>query len=422
MTARIPRALVLIVGLGLASYAQAQTPNCEDDAAVGPNRVYILAADTQVPLLRKLGKLLRAQKAPLTIVYTPNGSCSNLTYVNQDTFTPNAKAGGTFYIPADPNYDPKTTPPSCTPAATQKPDLAISIVFPDATNCPSAPPTPATVTVTEGPVQAMLFAVPGGVSTAAGSTQRTITAEEAYLVTGLGPLAAMAPPWSDPAFVYGRPASKGTQISIGASIGVPASKWKLLMDAMHTVDQSSMVATLIASHLSDGHAEQAIGILGAEIYDQAANRANLHSLAFRAFGQYRSYWPDSSPTSFDKRNVRDGHYPIWSYVHYLVPQAGGAARNANAQKLVDMLVGKPIALDPAFEPLDEVIGAGLVPACAMKVTRTAEGGPLSLATPTEPCECYYEAKVPMGATACTACTDDSTCGAKKCRHGYCEAN
>lgn len=423
MPRRSCRALTLTLALAVAASARAQsTPNCEDDTNVGPNRVYILAADTQVPVLKALGKQLRAQATPITIVYTPNGSCSNLTYTNNDTFTPNATAGGTFFIPADPNWDPKTSPvPSCTPSATQKPDLGISIVFPDSTNCPQAPPIPSTVKVVQGPVQAFVFAVPGGVGTSMGSTQKTITAEEAYLLMGLGPMMSMTPPWDDPTFVYGRPASKGTQISIGANIGVPASKWKLLMDAMHQIDQSTAVATAIAAHLSDGNAEKTIGILGAEIYDQTTNRANLHSLAFRAFQQIRSYWPDSTPTSFDKRNLRDGHYPLWSYVQYLVPQSGGAARNANAQAIVDMLVGNAVTLNPAFEPLDLVISAGLVPACAMKVSRAVEGGPEALFTPAEPCGCYYESKVPMGATSCTPCTDNTPCGSGMCRHGYCEA-
>ena len=148
----------------------------------------------------------------------------------------------------------------------------------------------------------------------------------------------------------------------------------------------------------------------------------VHSLAFRAFKQLKSYWPDSTPTTFDKRNVRDGHYPIWSYVEYLAPQAaGGGALNPNAQEIVDLLVGNAVATSPAFEPLDLVINAGLVPACAMKVSRSAEGGDLSPATPSQPCGCYYEAKVPMGSTTCTACTDDTPCGGGKCRHGYCEA-
>jgi hypothetical protein len=408
----------------LGGVARAQQA-CEDDVNVGPNRVYIQAADTQVPVLKALGKQLRAQSTPITIIYTPNGSCSNITYLYSGAnFTPNATAGGTFYVPGDPAWDPKTSPvPTCTPPATPvKPDLGISIVFPDVTDCPSAPAKPANVAVTQGPVQAMVFAVPGGVGSGMGSTQTTITAEEAYLLMGLGATMAMAAPWSDPNFVYGRPASKGTQISIGANIAVPASKWKLLADPMHMIDQSSAVATAIASHLSDGNAEKTLGILGVEVYDQSTNRANLHALAFRAFKQLKSYWPDSSPTAFDKKNVRDGHYPLWSYVQYIAPTGGNAmALNPNAQTIIDMLAGNTVTTNPPFEPLDLEVGNGLVPACAMKVTRTVEGGPQSLAAPAQPCGCYYDSKVPMGTTNCTSCSGTSTCASGTCRHGYCEA-
>ncbi|HEY1585438.1 MAG TPA: hypothetical protein VGH63_07085, partial [Polyangia bacterium] len=60
-------------------------------------------------------------------------------------------------------------------------------------------------------------------------------------------------------------------------------------------------------------------------------------------------------------------------------------------------------------------------ACAMKVSRTIEGGDQALFSPTEPCGCYFEANVPGGSTTCTVCTDDTPCGGGKCRHGYCEA-
>ncbi len=420
---RLTISLAMIATCAVGGVARAQTPMCEDDVAVGPNRVYIQAADTQVPILKALGVKLRAQATPITIVYTPNGSCSNTSFIygNSD-FTPNATGGGTFYIPSA-TFDPKTTPPTCTPPAAgsgKKADLGISIVFPDAVDCPSAPAKPATVAVTRGPVQAMVFAVPGGVGTNQGSSQITITAEEAYLVAGLGPLNAMVAPWSDPQFFYGRPASKGTQISIGGNIGVPASKWQLLADPQHQIDQSSAVATAIAAQASTGNGDKTLGILGVEVYDPA--RAMLHSLAFRAFKQLKSYWPDATPTTFDKQNVRDGHYPLWSYVEYLAPQAaGGGALNPNAQTIIDMLAGNAVTANPAFEPLDFVVGAGLVPACAMKVQRDSEGGDLSPLTPAQPCGCYYDAKVPMGTTSCTACVDDTPCGAGKCRHGYCEA-
>jgi hypothetical protein len=424
--------VVIALALGpLTAHAQdGGTPDgglfsCEDDVNVGPNRVYIQAADTQVPLLKTLGKQLRAQTTPITIVYSPNGSCSNISYLYNGVFTPNATAGGTFFIPAGSSFNPATsTVPNCTLGdAGHAPDLAISIVFPDSTDCPTAPARPSTVGVTQGPVQAMVFAVPGGVGTTAGSSQTTLTAEEAYLVMGLGAANAQVSPWTDPNFIFGRPPTKGTQISIGANIDVPAAKWQLLNDTQHQINQSPTMASTLASHVSDGNAEKTLGILGTEIYDQTTNRAQLHSLAFRAFKQYHSYWPDSTPSSFDKRNVRDGHYPLWSYVQYLYPLAAGGnnqALNPNAQEIVDLMVGNPVTTNPVFEPLDLVIGAGLVPVCAMGVSRTAEGGPEALYSPAQPCGCHFNATVPAGSTSCTACPA-GTCATGVCRHGYCEA-
>jgi hypothetical protein len=413
MRVRAPAVAFVLLCAGVA---RAQQP-CEDDTNVGPNRVYIQAADTQVPVLKALGAKLRALPTPITLVYTPNGSCTNLTLLyNNSDFTSNAAGGGTFYIPSA-SFDPKTTPPTCVPPTGKKADLGISIVFPDGVDCPGLPAKPSTVGVTSGPVQAMVFAVPGGVGTTSGSTQTTITAEEAYLVAGLGPLKAMVSPWSDPTYFYGRPVTKGTQISIGANIGVASAKWQLT--AANKIDQSGAVLSAIAAQTSTGNAEKTLGILGVEIYDGA--RAMVHALAFRAYHQLKSYWPDASPTTFDKKNVRDGHYPLWSYVQYVAPQGASGAANTNAQVVIDMLAGKPVTPDPGFDPLKLELDNGLVPVCAMKVQRTYEGGPLSPYSSDTPCGCFFDASVPMGATTCTACTDDSACGAGKCRHGYCEA-
>ena len=58
----------------------------------------------------------------------------------------------------------------------------------------------------------------------------------------------------------------------------------------------------------------------------------------------------------------------------------------------------------------------------MQVKRDGDLGAVSSFQPDEPCGCYFESKVPGGATtACTACTNDTTCGGGKCRLGFCEA-
>lgn len=419
--------LILHVAALVSERAHAQPcpavpPSC-DDASILPNPVYILSADTQVPVLHKLGKRLRGDANPITLVYVPNGSCTNLASLSsQPPKLAVGAGGGPYYIPADATFDPATkTACACTlPATELQPDLAITIVVPDGKSCPSIPSTPTSIAITRGPVQAMTFVVPFDTATSVGSSQRAITAEEAYLVFGLGPTKAMVTPWLDPTYLYGRPASKGTQISIGENILVPAAKWKLLADPEHQIDQSSALAAQLASLATDPNAEKALGILGTEIYDKAANRAKLHALAFRAFGQRRAYWPDRTSTTFDKQNVRDGHYPLWSYVHYLAPSDGnGKALKAAAQTLIDALVGRSPLFNPAFEPLDDVIASGLVPLCAMKVQRSTEGGELSSYVDPVPCGCYFEAKVST-ATTCTACSASSPCMTGICRRGYCE--
>ena len=110
----------------------------------------------------------------------------------------------------------------------------------------------------------------------------------------------MVSPWLDPTFYFVRPATKGTQVSMGAMIGVPAAKWK-----GQPIDQSTAVASMVAASSAP---DKTIGILGAEIYDSAANRMGLRSLSFQGYMQTGGYLPDTTATAFDKRNVRDGHY------------------------------------------------------------------------------------------------------------------
>jgi len=421
-----------------AHAAQAQScpatpPSCTDTTAI-PNPVFVNAADTQVPSLHKLGKLLRAQvdgggtPTPTTIIYVPNGSCTNLgnLYASPPKFT-TGTAGGPFYIPADPAFDvtQKTACPCVLPTPnTIQPDIAITIVFPDNVSCPSLPATPPVgITAFIGPVQGMTFVVPYDSNTNVGSSQKAITMEEAYLVLGLGPSAAMVSPWSDPNYIYGRPPSKGTQISIGANIQVPAAKWKLLNDTAHVIDQSSTMASTIAGLTADPNAEKVLGILGTEIYDK--NRSKMHALAFRAQKQLHAYWPDKTASSFDKQNVRDGHYTLWSYVQYLAPTTSGMAK-APVQQIIDGLTGHLATIKTnltgmmSVDPIDTVISSGLVPSCAMKVQRSAEGGDLSLYSAPEPCGCYFDFKA-TGATTCTACSSSTPCATGVCRHGYCEA-
>jgi len=383
--------VALFVSLSGAA-AQAE-PACDDPANV-PNPIYLTVGDTQVNLMKELGKQLRDSES-VTLIWRATGSCTNL-----DTLYGHAKLTGNLsYIPA--GYDPVATPtpPVCTIAAPGvEADIANSIVFLE--GCPS--PRPADVVDVLGPVQGFSFVVPTA------SSQRAITAEEAYFVFGFG-MDGQVAPWLDNKQLFVRPVTKGTIISMGASIGVPAARWRGVQ-----VNLSQDLASMLASSAAP---ESAIGILGSEVYD--GYRSTLKALAFRAYKQHHAYYPDSTATSFDKRNVRDGHYHMWSYTHWLLHvDAQGRPVKALARRVVDLIAGNAVQPPPAFEPLAPPVHVGLIPQCAMKVQRATEGGDFSLFTPAEPCGCYFEDRVQ--GTQCKKCVDSSVCGSGFCRHGFCE--
>src|SRR5262249_10923451 len=78
-----------------------------------------------------------------------------------------------------------------------------------------------------------------------------------------------------------------------------------------------------------------------------------------------------------------------------------------------------------FDGLADVVKVGLIPECAMQVSRAEDGGDLSPLHPDSPCTCYYLSKITGGSAmpaGCKSCTADSACGdaGARCSHGFCE--
>lgn len=369
-----------------------------------PNPVYLQVGDTQEPLMKALGQRLRNSTVrPMTLVYTTAGSCTNVEAIRSGLpITTNPR-----YVPSraeDPAWTPSAASPTCRIRAGGVPiDVANSALI--TTEC-NEDPLPPGLAEFVGPVQPYVFVVPTA------SSQTAITAEEAYFVFGFG-ANGQVEPWTDEAFYFIRDNTRSTLLALAANIRVPGPRWRgtRLM-------RSSEVVTSVAQ---SAQPERTIGILGAEIYDR--NRQALKALAFQAYGQRRAYWPDSSPTARDKRTTRDGHYVPWSPTIYLTRvDAQGRPARSDVGYLVDLILTRSTTTTPDFDALRTIAEVGLVPECAMRVTRSREGGDLSLFTPEIPCGCAFEAVVdPAAAARCVACTDDGPCGAGKCRFGYCEA-
>ena len=384
---------------------QAGPCNCADL----PNPIYLQVGDTQLNLMKALGRKLRDNTSkPITLVWITSGSCANIDLMYHHI--PAAGITGTMsYAPSQAEattFTTASTPFTCTPtiAPATFPDIGNSALFNSA--CTAEAP-PATLSLTIGPRQGYVLAMPRGTS------ETSITAEEAYFLFGFGPtmlqaMSAAIMPWIDEGQLWIRTDSKSTLLAWAANISVPPAKW-------HGTKLNGS-PDVVNALLTSANAPAAIGILGSEVYDGL--RGSLTVMAFRAFGQYAAYYPDSTATSRDKKNLRDGHYTVWSPTIWMQNTDGTNPVNADAAYVVDMIAGHPVTPEPNFTPTVVVAGVGLVPDCAMRVQRTFEGGPLSLYKPPTSCTCRYEATV--DASSCNTCSADTPCATGVCRDGYCE--
>lgn len=409
MSIRLPTFGVALAALLAAATARAQTmPNCDTGLSAPP--IYISGSTALEPLIKALGKVLATSPTPYALVYLGDGSCEGVKKfvpIGGGT-TVLSKANPLKYI--DANFDPTKAPPLCTLTNDTPADLGISDVF--ISTCSGSAP-PSGVSDILGPAQVMLFI------THPNSTQQAISAEQAYLALGLGTSSGLTP-WNNPMYFFIRPDSSGTKNLLAAAINVPVSKWQGLSKDPTTGKNFGSADVLNNVAMQSANAEATLGILGADVYDGA--RDKVKALAFRAYKQYKAYWPDSTPTSFDKQNARDGHYTALGYAHLIAAtDAGGAVTNSKAKLVIDILTQ-----NATLNGVDTIKvlaqTAHLIPQCAMKVTRKSDGGDLSLYSPPAPCGCYFDSLV--GTSSCKACTPTGNeCGSTGvCRNNFCEAH
>lgn len=403
-------------------------------AAIGPamaeaapcstltNPVFLQVGDTQVNLLRRLGRQLANNTPfPITIVFKTGGSCDNVAAAYADTKV----TGNMDYIPStaeDAAWDPTnatTSPTKKCDVVTQSLDVVNSALF--ISSCNQGMPSEHSLSSAIGPVQAYALAVPEA------STQTAITFEEAYFVFGFGS-EGMIVPWDDQSQHFIRPQSKSTLLTWALNLSIPSNKIKNMpactagtngAPAAPCFDGSGGVVTALKTTATP---EKAVGLLGVEVYD--AQRDTLNILAYKSKGQYFAYYPDSTATSRDKLNVRDGHYTVWSPTEWMQKVDGaGAPLSARANYVINVIVSRDPTADgspePNFDPIPSIVGVGLVPDCAMRVQRAFDGGNLSLYTPSESCTCEFEALT--ATSSCQTCANGETCSSGVCRKGFCEA-
>jgi hypothetical protein len=385
---------------GGGSAATADMPSCLDPSNGRANVTLITGSSNFPPLLAKLAPLIIATNGT-TPVFQVTNSCTGVKSVfNSAAIHDPAPGAAPSKYAAYFAMDGSQTPCLLGSDGVQV-DIGESDIF--SSTCDGVGAMPTNVNQEFGPIQAMAFVVPGA------SNETAISAEAAREVFGLGGNSNLASPWTNPSRYFVRNANTGTQQMIGHAIGVPASQfWGTDVGSASAVDATLKV-------LSDPtEAEEAIGIISVDWYD--SDRKNLNALAFKATAQECAYLPDSNANSTDKRNVRDGHYPIWGPLHFFTSNPPSVAAGAFLSVLAVPRLPQPV--------LDAFIGASLVPTCAMTVQRTTELGDLSPYSASFQCGCYFESKKGDGTLPpeCTSCDASHPCPATRpaCNLNFCE--
>ena len=419
----------------------AQTlPEPDVDCLDLPNPLFVEAGDTQMRMIGDLARKLRDADEPMTIVYLPRSTCT----LAENVFSAKATTEVMRYAPSleeEPEWN--GTPRQCNNVEDGIPiDVGIGATFISSCSESVQALEPDSIGIFRGPVQGYGFVVPEGVA----ESVEGITREEAYFVFGGQGADANAVPWIEPPnpedgtpSVFIRGATTSTLLTIAANVApalLPASSF-VGYRLMGQEDRSSVVIQGVSAAAGTPLAEATIGILGVELYDRARDVLDL--LAYQAEGQKYGYYPDSSPSARDKRNLRDGHYVPWGYTEYLIPvDEDGVPLQENAARLLDIVTGKTETrlvsadgVEPAFDvdALSVIATNGLVPECAMTVSREVDGGELSIYEPDAPCGCFFETVQDPSlltdppsewAEECVACEASDDCESGECRRGFCE--
>jgi hypothetical protein len=402
-------AIVAALALGVGAMPrQASAAPC--DVSSG-QVLYIAGPDSMINVLQGVAAALWDED--IHIFYKGFPSCLGIqTLVNNEPTTPDPAEIGTpdahqvSFWPGDPAVAMTCDLPfdDADPAEPEiVPDIVLSEVF--ATTCAGFPNGLGSVQDFQGPVLGFAFIVPPD------SSAVSISAEAAYLVYGFGAASHAVAPWNDPTFILHRDENSGAENIFAKTLGLDVGKF-----SGTSLNSTGTLVTEVAD--SSGPAVDAtIGGANVSLLDQ--RRDDVRVLAYQHFDQTCGYYPDRTLTSFDKKNVRDGHYPMWGVVHIFTRvDVAGLPINPGANRFINLTLGTDEL--PGLDPIALEAESNLVPQCAMTVARSEDGGPLSSLLPPKPCGCYFESLT--GATECQACESAQECPAEapECSYGYCE--
>lgn len=408
MRAKPLYALAFLAALALPAAGLAAPTPC----SVLDNPVYVAGAPAAEPLLRQVAQQLqRGEPQRLTVIWQLQSSCAAVDSLVRDTggacTATTCMTGKARFWTLDVR---DTEPKECDlPATGAKVDVALSDVF--ARTCPAwSSQTEPTGILDYAPALGPVS--PYALVMAAQAGETAIHAVEGHFVFGAGKSAGVQP-WQSDAVIVALGDQDSGQLLAAEQLRLRLGKWKGVSAA--SVDD---IVNILYSDPAQG-----IAVLPTTTLD--ARRAEVKALAFQAMKGRSAFFPDRKSSSFEKQNVRDGHYPIWGYLHTLVkpdPVTMTQPRLKAAQRLADILLGATATVG-GQDTVELQVKAGLVPRCAMKVARKDDHSPLTPWAAPESCSCWFEKNVKNGLLGCKECTDgsDASCGGiGKCRRKLCE--
>jgi hypothetical protein len=406
---------------GNDAFAQGGVPQCADL----PNPIFMEGTTAVVPVIRHLGAKLKKLGTPHTLLYYANEGCTGVGQLVRPAQN-KVRTVFEYYDEVDPtSVNGKIIISTCNGGIDQVPDIAINDIY--WASCPAAYNQTALYGTLPSGYQEFLGPVQGLVPIVASSYlyYNDIMSEELldlYMCGSNGSIMTFTN--SSTIYDYNCQGS-GMRELFARGLGLAnatAFPGLVGLGCNSTITAESMVTNYVAPTTSP---DTTIGYTSTEFYD--AYRDLVRAMKVRGVGQQRAYLPDSSLTSADKINLREGRYTLQGALKLTAQvDASGTPVNAGAKKVIDWMQDNPIT-DSGLKlpvPINAIYALnGVVPQCAMRVTKDSDQLGFKRYKHPMPCHCSFE-MLATGKTSipgCVACTDSSTCGTGQvCSQGYCE--
>jgi ABC-type phosphate transport system substrate-binding protein len=412
------------VGAAPRAYAQGGTPLCTD-LPNSDKQIFMGGTTAVIPVIRLMGA--RLKQVGVTLLWNENSEGCGSVFALTNPSGGSVRTTYTQYD-EDPLQPGKVTLSNCLSKLNQSTDLIINDV--SVASCSSgilSATLPSGYAEFSGPVQGLVPIVPLG-----NTFLNEITVDELQQLYRCGAKGAKAPfqGFSDDSTIYDYNCTGSGMRQLWAR-GIGASNGDALSSLIGLGCNSILTAESMVQKVSSSLGLfSTIGYTSTEYYD--LYRTSVKGLKVQGVNQVKAYLPDTDITSVDKINIREGRYTIQNTLKLVTAvDSNGVPSIPLVKKLIDWFQDNPGQEKLPFDVNEIYASRGVVPLCAMRVTKTSDYPVFKRYKHPTPCHCDFE-KLATGKTGCVPCGDagvDSgvdggatgTCPTgSMCSHGFCE--